>query len=381
MRRARGKTKAEAGVTLVETLVYVVVSAIVLAVLTMTLRNMNKGFVTGTRTTRMQQGAREAVNIMTREIRNTGLKHAFYQSGGSLRDSLLTEASLLPGDSSSFSFAQRGRYDQISFRQARLDANGAPQGVDTVTYQVDSTRQMLRRKVNTGSFEDFCPGVDALQFQYGFYAQRVSTISERPPNSANWTRSGPPAMSFTPTRMVLALAAAGQGYVRNDAVTFSTAAARSYYVEITAAGDAGFFSDGGVLAAEIHSSGGSVLVSEPFLPGRSMTTRYLTLTAPASAGSRLAIRFKAAGAASVRIGTVKFGQADLGTYQWRDAPTLLEKKAVRAVRIMLMAKSQGQGAVKPSSTYLIGNATVNVVDTQLRRYFEEEVPISNNGVF
>lgn len=377
MRRARG----QAGVTLVETLVYVVVSAIVLAVLTMTMRNMNRGFIRGAQAVRMQQGAREAVNIMTREIRNAGLKHAFYNKAGALVDTLAASASLLPGDSSSFSFVERGRYDQISFRQLVVDANGAPQGVDTVTYQVDSTRQMLQRKVNTGAFEDFCPGVDALQFQYGLYAQRANLIAERPPSALDWTRVGSGTATFNSTRTVLELTAAGTGYIRDDATTFPTNATRSYFVEISASGDPAFFANGGVLTAEIQSSGGAVLASEPFLPGRSLTLRTFNLTPSAAVGCKLAIRYKASGPAIARIGAVRFGQANLGAYTWRDAPTLAEKKDVRAVRVMLMAKAQGQGAVKPASTYVIGNATVNVLDTQLRRFYEEEIPIINNGIF
>jgi hypothetical protein len=321
------------------------------------------------------------VNIMSREIRNMGLKHAFYRSGGVLKDSLLSSVALSAADSSSFNFVERGRYDQISFRQARLDAAGAPLGVDTVTYQVDSTRQMLRRKLNNAAFEDFCPGIDALQFQYGLYAQKLVTINERPPPAANWSRLGLVNTAFSPTRMVVSLAASGSGSVRNDFVTFSTTASRTYYVEVSAAGDANFFNNGGVMEAQILSSGGAVLQREPFLPGRSMTTRTINITAPTAAGCKLALYLRATGAASVRVGMVRFGQADLGSYTWRDAPTLAEKKAIRAVRILLMAKAQGQGAAKPASTYVIGDAVVGVTDTQLRRYYEEEIPVSNNGLF
>jgi hypothetical protein len=361
-------------------LVYLGVSGIVVAILTLALRNMNSGFASGTRTVKLQQDAREAINIMHRELRNTGLKRAAWTDGsGNPADTLIAEASV--PDSSSFTPADGGRYDGIVFRQARLAADGKPQGVDTVTYRVDPARQMLTRSLNGGRFEDFCPNVDAMQFQYGVYAEDGAIQISRPPTAAGWVQDGSAVLSFTATRMLIGLPAGGSGGARCIGTSFPVDAAATYALEIAAAGDDGFFDHGGVLSARILGPGGAVLKSESFRPDRALTRRRIEFTSPDGAGCRLALGLTASGPASVRVAYVKFGSADMGRFTWIDAPTAAQRKAVRAVRVLLMAKAGGPGSGLPTGTYPIGNAVVSIHDAQPRRYFEELVPIPNNGVF
>lgn len=372
----------QAGLSLPEVLVYVAVSGIVIGILTLALRNVNEGFVTGTRTVKLQQDAREAVSIMNREIRNTGLKRAHWiDGGGKPADSLLAEAALSAADSSSFLPTDGGRYDALVFRQARLASDGRPQGVDTVTYRVDPGRNMLTRRLNDGRDEDFCPNVDAMQFQYGVYAEGTPFQVSRPPTAAAWTSAGSAALAFTATRMALSLPAGGAGAARCNGTSFDIDAAATYVLEIAVAADEAFLANGGALSAQIVGPGGAVMAEERFRPSRALLRHRVEFTAPSSAGCHLSLGITASGPAAVKVAYVRFGPADRGRYSWLDAPDAALRKNVRAVRILLMAKAGGPGSGVPRGSYAIGNTTVAILDTEPRRYFEEEVPIPNNGVF
>lgn len=381
MRKERASRTGQAGLSLVEVLVYLSISGIVLAILTLALRNMNKGLVDGTRVVRLQQGAREALGVMTRDLRNAGLKQALYRdASGAWRDTLVSSVANSASDSSSFLQSDAGRYDGVDFRQLRLDANGRPQGVGTVTYRVDASRQMLTRKVDDGPFQDLYPGVDALQFQYGLYAMDSAVIQARPPGPG-WASSGSVALVLSSTRMAMVLAGAGSGTARYGASGFDVVQARTYRLDIIASSNAGFFLNNGRMSVQILSPAGAVLASAPFIPGLSQTRRSVEITAPNASGCRLAIGLSATGPAQVRIASVRFGPLDRGGYTWVNDPSAAQRKTVRAVRIMMMAKTSGEGSGVQTGAYAIGNAMVPIRDQMPRRYFEEEIPIVNNGMF
>lgn len=382
MRLPREPGRGQAGLSMVEVMVYISVSGIVLAILTLTLRNMNKGLVQGNRAVKLQQGGREALSIMARDIRNTGLKRALYRdASGAVRDTLVARVANSAADSASFLAAESGRYDQITFRQIRLDGNDRPAGIDSVVYRVDAARQMLVRRENTGPFQDLSPNVDALQFQYGLYALDAPVVAARPPTAAGWTSSGAAGLVFSSTRMAMTLAGPGSGAARQVSGGFDVQQARTYRLEIITSADAAFFQNGGRMSAQILNPAGAPIATVPFIPGLSQTRRRIELTAPTAANCRLAIGLTAAGPVSVRVVSVRFGPVDRGAYTWVNAPTAAERKWVRAVRIMLMAKAGGAGSGVQTGSYAIGNAVVPIRDKQPRRYFEEEVPIVNNGVF
>ncbi len=377
-----GRLRAQAGVSAIETMIYIVGSLLVVGMLASIMRNVNRGFMQGVQTVRMQKDAREAVNLMSREIRNAGLKQTFYEtSPGNFLDTILTAAYLGAGDSSSFSFSDGGRYDGLSFRQTVLDPNGKPLGVDTVQYSVDSTRSMLRRKLNNGRFEDFCPNVDGLQFQYGVYAVNNAAINERPIAPGNWGTTGSAVSSFDGSALIVSLSSAGSGGVIQNAVAIDLASPKTYYCEIVSAGSEEFFANINSLDLVIFDNKGKILVTNPFLPGHSPLRRRLEFSVPDAKGCRLGFRMNAGGSAQLRITSVRFGELNLGAFSWKNAPSLLEKKCVRAVRILLMAKTTNPLSGQTGRDYTLANAVIPVSDRYMRRYYEEIVPVPNNGNF
>ncbi len=242
-------TAKQGGISLVEIPV-----ALLIAFAMRSLGTVQKGVSKSSESGRMYGEVEEAVQVMGRDLRNLGLKHLFYATApGVFTDTILSQASYLPSDSSSFNHRDGTLFDTLTFLRPKLDAAGA------------------------------------LTF---------------------WQATSP----------------------------FSTSTARRYAFEFQGFGDAGFVAGLGSLEAVICSSAGKLYLSK-----------------------------------------IAFSEISQGDLTWAAAPTLLQKKSTRAVRIYLLVGSPNPMFGAHSDTMTLANASLNFTDGKGRSLLDEIIPTPNNG--
>jgi type IV pilus assembly protein PilW len=134
------------GFTLTELMVAMGIGMVVLAAVTTTFMAQAKFYNAQEQINEMQQNARGALDIITRELKMAG-----YKPNGGTFDGVTYSASQL-------------------MIQADLDGNG---GISTsssaneqITYAYDSTNKRITRKVGTGTVEVLADSITAFTFSY-----------------------------------------------------------------------------------------------------------------------------------------------------------------------------------------------------------------------
>jgi hypothetical protein len=169
------------GMTLVELLVYIALAALLLAPVTMLLRDSSVSMARDAGYAGLRMVGRELLGVIYEDLMNTGFKldgfaarfEATWHDAGKPADKR---------DSSSFRHyanvggaipgAEAGLYDSLAVLVGRLGRGGAWAAADTVVYKVNAKRELVRRSNRVGNPADsgkavaLARNVAALKFQY-----------------------------------------------------------------------------------------------------------------------------------------------------------------------------------------------------------------------
>jgi hypothetical protein len=381
----RPPARSEAGISLLEVLVYAVLASILIVLAMGALGTVQKGVSTSHESARVSGDADETMALMGRDLRSMGLKRLFYSPApGSFADTLVSEASLAPLDSSSFIHRDGNRYDTLTILRTKLDRRGAPVGVDTVTYSVNPTDRILTRHVAGDAPASVGTGIEAMQFEYGVSALSKVLVDERTIQPGNWTATPAPEVSASGSGIQIAKTSAGSVTCWQSATGFSTSNLRRYAFDLRAQGDAPLLANAATLAVIIASPSGTVQASEPFMVGAAAMDFHIEIEAPACGNCRAGIRMDinaGPGAAGGKLLVSSFALSEIaqGDYTWSPTPTLAQKKGTRAIRIYMLAGSgiPLHGAV--ASKLALANTVLTFNDGVGRSLLDQVVPTPNNG--
>lgn len=376
-----GRLSSQSGLSLLEIIVYAALSILLIGLAMGALGTVQKGVSKSGEMARMHGEADEAMQVISRDLRNLGLKRLFYKTGpGVFVDTLLTQASYAPGDSSSFIHRDGPRYDQLTFLRANLDNRGVPIGVDTVTYGVNAANQTLMRSVSGGGAPvAVCTRVEALQFAYGISARQVMLVNEAPPVAGNWTANPPGDIDFPSATLEISRNTAGTVTAWQSSKAFSTVARRRYAFDFRGLGDDPLMTEVEELEVMVCSPSGTLIASEPFMVGGTLMDYRIEMEVPPCGDCRAGIRMRSVRKGKLILSSFSFSEVSQGDLTWSSAPTLNEKKGVRAVRIYLLAGSDSPIYGANGGSVTLANASLSFNDSKGRSLLDEVVPTPNNG--
>ena len=140
------KLKNATGFTLTELMVAMVITMVVLAAVTTTFMAQAKFYNAQEQINEMQQNARGALDIITRELKMAGYK----PNGGTFDGVTYSTAQLMV--------------------QADLDSSGtistSSSGNEQITYAYDNANKQITRKIGAGTVEVLADNITAFTFSY-----------------------------------------------------------------------------------------------------------------------------------------------------------------------------------------------------------------------
>lgn len=388
------------GLTLIEILVALVISSIAGTIAFLLLRDEHANYGRLRSRIKMQSDARDAVRLLEGELLNTGLSTANIYSGRDLSTLKCPLAFVAPGDSSSFLYTNRTTSDnpgdEIVFAQYHADAFGTVTchntNVHYLRYRLDSsTGTLLRataRSVAALDSADDIPllaNVLAFQLQYGI----------QHPDSILWDST------TTPGSAGLSVGGSSAGW---DLGGWSTAQGSAWI------GPARTLPQGSRLRVEFRSTpndsfadstrgwgrfavglfqGSTLQDTIGVVPGNSSGRKVMVelVASTALSSARLGIigRMRTdLSSPSIRISGLVVKQASLPSYRWVDAPSQVQKRQVRAIRLFLLVRSnekslpaaeaqwENVGDLPPIDPGVSSSGKASAL-------FERIIPVVNNG--
>lgn len=360
------------GVTLIELLVYIVLFSFVSLLIGSQMKQLLGGYNSQRRISRLQSDSRDVLAMLSREIRNTGLKTTLI--GTSSLSTSTDPGAFLP-DSSSFVHNDGDPGDSLTIYKLRFNDSGDKTGVDTILYYLDANRKTLKRKAN-GQLIDIAENVHALQFQYGVLTVDSLLLNQKTINPNKWTvtgatKSGALKITVPSTGLI--------GSIRCDS-TFKIAKAERIRVRF-------FFSASGDFPEKLdqidccirNTVTNTIIASERFLPNGSDFN--IVMPVPAANSAVLSFEFTCHGGGVLNIDNVEVRRADWGEYKWENNPVNAQKKAVKAIRIYALVRSSGKAASASNQYISIANLQFAASGPYVWRVVNENVEVLNNGAF
>lgn len=379
--RATGGLRAgQAGLTLVETLVYAALSLAIMGLAVWSLAGLQKGAGRSQETARLHGDASEAMRLLAQDARNLGLKRIIYSPApGSLVDTQLTRANFGPADSSSFRHSNGNPYDTLVFLKPALNPLGKPVAIDTVRYAADPATRILYRTLNGGAPLEICRQADALQFEYNVSAAKSELFDQNPPAALQWSQT--PAGTVTPSGSALkaSLAGAGTATFWLSGRPLSLNPSHTYQLDMRAMASAAFLANVDSIYAILCDAAGSPLARQSFLPAPTLTPLSLEWGGQACANCYCGFRMVMRGAGDFYLGSLKLTDVEQGDGPWVANPTPAQKKAVRAFRVYLLARGGKTTSSLRDGSLTLADVTVTFADKLARSLLEDIVPVPNNG--
>jgi type II secretory pathway component PulJ len=366
------------GVTLVELIIYIVIAAIVVALMAVPFRKMTTSTKTEKQESSLQTNSRDALAVMSREIRNTGFKRYIVDASGTFNIAVIPKTFVT--DSSSFILKQGDPSDTLTIYKATIDGSGySTGGVDSVKYYLSNNS--LIRDANT-AITELANDVQALQFTQGRLSKdsllfRADTIS-----SGQWTISG--VVSSTAAAgsdLKITYSVAGTAKLTSNN-TFSIPNASRVRLVFTLSNNSNVETNIDSLKwSIISSSSGTVVAYDYFKPGVTSGNLIMTCkTAVADAKVQFSAKCKG-GDASLTLRLIEVRTADIGSIVWSDTVPTKEKKNIKALRIYTLQRSTSKTESYASGNDTIANIVVPRTSNYAWRLLKETVEIPNNGLF
>ncbi|HMA65877.1 MAG: prepilin-type N-terminal cleavage/methylation domain-containing protein [Fibrobacterota bacterium] len=366
------------GVTLIELIIYIVIAAIVVALMAVPFRKMVTSTKTEKQESSLQTNSRDALAVMSREIRNTGFKRYIVDASGTFNPAVIPKT-FVAADSSSFILKQGNKSDTLTIYKATLDGSGySTGGVDSVKYYLKDSS--LIRDANTVTTE-LANDVHALQFRLGRLSKdsllfRADTFYT---GSNGWDDGGEAKSTVVSPDLNIEYKQAGTGTVTSKN-TFTVPRASKLRFVFTLSNNSNVETDIDSLKWSVLNSAGTEVAYDYFMPG--ITSGNLIVTCKTSV-SNAKVRFsaKCKGAASLTLRLIEVRTADIGAIAWSDTVAVKDKKNVKALRIYTLQRSSSKAESYASDTVSIANITVNRSTNYAWRLLSETVEIPNNGLF
>lgn len=366
------------GVTLVELIIYIVIAAIVVALMAVPFRKMVTSNKTEKQESSLQTISRDALAVMSREIRNTGFKRYIVDASGTFNPSVIPKTFVSNSDSSSFILKQGDPSDTLTIYKATLDGSGySTGGVDSVKYYLKDSS--LIRNANTVTTE-LANDVHALQFRLGRLSKDSLLFRADTFSISNWTRDGiASSTDIVGTDMKITYSGAGSGTVTSK-IPFSVSNASRLRIVFTLSNGSDVESNIDSLKWSVFNSSGTEVAYDYFKPG--ITSGKLVVTCKTSVpAAKIRFSAKCKGTASLTLQLIEVRTADIGAIAWSDTVAVNEKKNVKALRIYTLQRSSSKAESYASGTIPIANITRNRSTDFAWRLLNETVEIPNNGLF
>lgn len=354
------------GATLLETVLYVSLFAVVSIFIGSQVNSIMKSFSSSTRTSFLQATGRDALSAMSRKIKNTGSK------------SYLAAATLVqdPGayytDSSSFIAREGDPGDTLTTLQVNLDRQGTFVSIDTTMYYLDGTNLCMRIGTITTIVS---PDVYALQFEYGIFGADSMLIDEDPFTSTNWTVDG--CVWGTGTGVVATNTSSTASIECQSSFSLSNPCRVAVQFKVEPTSDT---TPADTLLWSIKSAFTSTLEGEaPFKA--STKDNEVIMALPSIPLSKLSLNFTKVRSGSLKINYAYLRVIDRGEFTWVAAPTAAQTRFVKAIRILILSRSAKKTGTSETTSINVGNVTVTRSGPYTWRLNTEVVEIPNNGLF
>lgn len=368
------------GFTVLEAVVYASLALLVIGLAVSVLGNQQKFAMKSQHLAQTRGDAGETIALMTRDLRNAGLKRLIYQApSGALIDTQLAGVDYAPADSSSLIHREGPRFDTLTFIKPVLDASDKPTGIDTITYAADPATGSLTRTRNRDAPVPIGERVDGLQFQYRVSANRVTLFNEDPPALAGWLQNPLGTLSISNGMLAAARISAGTSSFWLSTTALNLSGSRRYALDINCQANKQLLANADSLTAMICSPAGTPIETQTFLPDLDFRTVRIEFAGLECQGCRAGIRMHMRGGGRLLVASFRFSDIEQGDGQWVDQPTIAQKQAVRSVRLLLLTRSGGDVFGMNLDTIRAANGTYIFNDRLGRVLLEEVVAIPNNG--
>lgn len=368
------------GTTLIELMIYVALFCVIILLVFKQYKGFLDGFNSQQQVTQMQLDARNALNVIVNEIRNTGCKTYLTRNNGKIIKN--TDQYAYISDSSSFVHKQGNPSDTLTIYKTAYSATGARDSTDSITYYLNKDSTTLVRKWNNKSLE-FKKNFYALQFQYGIY-KSDSMIYDLDPlvMPSNWSISNssgtPPTRTTTTSHAIFEFTGPATGYVYYS-TTFALSAKMKLKVKMNLETNQGFPSNLDSIKCEILQNS-IVKGSEKFTPTN--MCQEIVFVSDVASPAMIAFKYWVKGTGKLIVGGVEIQQNDLGTYVWSNNPPANKKKHVQAIKILMLARTKyDKSGSLETMPIQIADVSYTPSGKYCWRSLEEIVEVFNNGNF
>ncbi len=363
------------GITLVELIIYIVLTGFVITLISSPFKTMLKSSAANKEISQIQSSSRDALSMLSREIRNTGLKRYPMSGSGPFNSAVIPNTYLL--DSSSFSVKPGNPSDTLTIYKARVNDLGQCTGeADSVKFYLQDNT--LKRVFN-GTPNDLAQDVHALQFQTGLFTKDSMLYSCDTFFSSQWTRSGTVSgVSIESNNLLINFTGAGSGAV-SSVKTFSINPAARIKVRFTLVNKSGIPDNIESIQWGIVNSFNSVIASENFKAG--LSGGELIIPVSSVSNARIQLKAVSKAAASLVIDKFELKAIDRGLIVWSDTVAVKEKKNVKALKIYVLLRTNGKTDTQKNGPVNVANISIDRSGMYSWRLLSETVEISNNGLF
>jgi hypothetical protein len=364
------------GFSLLELIIYIVLLGLVVSLISSPFKTMLKSYSGTKNIVNLQNSTRDILSMITREVRNTGLKRLTMNSGGVF--SFSTIANTYLSDSSSFILKQGSPGDTLIIYKANLDDAGQSNNIaDSVKFYLNGN--VLIRNLN-GTEIGLDQDIYALQFRTGLLASDSMLLKSDTFTTTQWAKSGvAAAMSVDSTNLLVSYSGAGSGYI-TSANTFSLNSSRRISVNFRMSNRTGMPDNVDSMAWAVLNSSNTQISRGKFKPGLTDDKLILSVPGPVSS-AKIQLQTYCKAVASLRLDYLEVRAIDRGGYTWCDTVATGEKRNVRAIEIFVLMRSSVNTDTKITADINVANVTVSRSGSYAWRLLTETVEIPNNGLF
>jgi type II secretory pathway component PulJ len=366
--------KNQKGITLIETVITVLIFSFIVLIACKQYKSLVIGFKNSQQVTQLQIDSRDALNLISREIRNTGCKIFLTNDAGKIIKNI--DELAFVSDSSSFIHKQGDPSDTLLIYKSILSSTGERDSTDSIEYYLENSS--LIRKRNNQVFK-FSKNIHALQFQYGIYTSDSMIYDIDPlPTTANLMVSN--NSGITPIKTVAGsdvcfdFSGEAQGMIYYN-TSFVIPEEMKLNVKINMRTQKSFIDS-------LHCSilqNSIVKGFEKFKPTNKIQ-ELVFVSDPTNTG-KLAIKYWVKGPGKMIISGFEISKEDLGTYVWTFNVPANKKRYVKAIKIHMLSRSTiGSGFIE-ETPLTIADITFNRSGQYYWRSIEETVETFNNGRF
>ncbi|MBN1603660.1 MAG: hypothetical protein JW915_18760 [Chitinispirillaceae bacterium] len=379
------------GITVIELLIYMSLFILISLFIGKQFKLLTNNYSAGKRIARQQTDMRDVLELMVREIRNTGLKASF--TGGEItrvKDISKAEEVIIAAGTDSSSFIHKeqisGEFcDALTIKKIRLGTAGEYKCTDKIDYYVDGTTlrcalKTTEKKTDSTNYV-MAEQVYGLQFHYGIIKKDSLIYKDDPINPNNWTvASGTGNKTATGTNEItLTFSGATTGALKCN--TRRTVKGNcTYAVHLKMFAGSSFLKQIDSLRFAFKNNT-TYYGAETFKPHSS--DMWITVNTIAGGSADMLLEYDVNAAGFIKITGAEVYWSEDSAYTWMENPTAAaDKKNVGAIKVFILMRSAGSGTtVSPTSINVGGLVFSPPTGHYVWRVHEEIIEVPNNGVF